>query len=303
MILAFDTSLFVQRVFDGLADGSIYALLALSLVVVFRSTGQLNFAQGEMALVSVYVASTLSLSGFPVWAAVLGGAVVGFLVGALTERVLIRPAEARSPFAAFLVSIALLFGLNATVQMIWGVDARNLPSIFPNDADDFVKPIAGAPIRLERLGILATLLVLGLLLWGLFTKTKVGLAMRAVASNPESARLVGIRVGAVLMLGWGLAAFVGGIAGGLVAPSAGVSPALMFGLFIFAAAAATLGGLDSPVGAIVGGLLIGLGKNLIGGYVEWIGNDLVLTVVLVIILGVLLVRPSGLFGTAKVERV
>ncbi len=302
MLLAFDSQLLIQRIAEGLANGAIYALLALSLVVVFRSTGQLNFAQGEMALVSAYVASTLTLSGTPVWVGVLGGAIVGFCIGAATERFLIRPAERTSPFAGFLIAIALLFGLNALVQMFWGVDARGLPSIFPNDSDDFIR-IGGAPVRIERLGIMATLLVLGLLLWLLFNKTKVGLAMRAVASNPESARLVGIRVGSILVLGWGLAAFVGGIAGGLVAPGAGLSTALMFGIFIYAAAAATLGGLDSPLGAIVGGLFMGLFASLVTGYVKPIGGDLILTVTLALILLVLLFRPAGLFGSSKVERV
>jgi branched-chain amino acid transport system permease protein len=196
----------------------------------------------------------------------------------------------------------LFLGLNQLNAMIWGVDARNLPSPFPTDADAFFR-LFDAPIRWERFGIFLVLLALLVVLWLLFNKTKIGLGMRAVANNQESSNLVGIRVGLVLMVGWGLANSIAVLGASLLAPQGGLSISLMFGPFLAASAAATLGGLDSPVGAVVGGLIIGLLQAIIVGYVDFLGGDMVFTVVLGIILLVLLVRPGGLFGSVKVERV
>ncbi len=301
-MLAFATDLFIQRSVDGLAKGSIYALLALALVVVFRGSGQLNFAQGEMALFCAFFAQTLTLTGFPVAIAIAGAAVLGFALGAGAERFLIRPIEKKSPIAVVVVAVGLFLGLNNLVAAVWGVDARRMPSPFPNDADDFVR-IGGAAVRIERLGIFAVLLVMVGLLWLLFNRTRTGLAMRAVANNQPSSQLVGIRVGRVLALGWGLAGAIGAVGASLLAPQAGLSGAMMFGPFIFAAAAATVGGLDSPVGAVVAGLGLGLIDAFIVGYFTWIGGDLVLPVTFGIILVVLVLKPSGLFGTTRVERV
>jgi branched-chain amino acid transport system permease protein len=186
--------------------------------------------------------------------------------------------------------------------MIWGVDSRSLPSVFPDDADSFVT-ILGAPVRIARLGVIGVLVVVLFLLWLLFAKTKIGLAMRAVANNQESSNLVGIRVGTVLVLGWGLAGSIGVLAAAMLAPSAGLSGSLMLSPFLLASVAAVLGGLDSPVGAVVGGLIIGLTEAFIVGYVDFLGADMLFPVMLVILLGVLLLRPSGLFGSERVERV
>ncbi len=178
--------------------------------------------------------------------------------------------------------------------MFWGVDARSLPSPFPTDADDFVR-IGGAAIRIERLGIIGVLIVMLIVLYVLFNYTKIGLAMRAVANNQESSNLVGIR-------GWGLAGAIGGLAATLLAPSAGLSGTLMLGPFLLAAVAAVLGGLDSPMGAVIGGITIGLLKAFLIGYVDFLA-EMLFPVMLVVLLGVLLLRPSGLFGTENVERV
>jgi len=301
-MLAFATDLFIQRTFDGLAKGSIYALLALALVVVFRGSGQLNFAQGEMALFCAFFAQTLTLSGLPVVLAIVAAALSGFVMGAGVERFLIRPIEKKSPIAVVVVAVGLFLGLNNLVAVIWGVDARRMPSPFPNEADDFIR-IGGAAVRLERLGIIAVLLLLVALLWLMFNRTRIGLAMRAVANNQPSSQLVGIRVGRVLAIGWGLAGAIGAIGASLLAPQAGLSGAMMFGPFIFAAAAATVGGLDSPVGAVVAGLALGLIDAYIVGYLTWIGGDLVLPVTFGIILAVLVLKPSGLLGSVRVERV
>ncbi len=295
-------ALFIERMVNGIADGSIYALLALALVVVFRSTGQLNFAQGEIGTMGAFFVSTLTLSGLPVWLSVGCAMLLGFVVSAGVERIVVRPIEHRNPGAVIVALIGVFLGINQLVAMIWGVDARSLPSVFPDGADDFVV-IAGAPIRLARLGVIAVLIVLLLLLWLLFTKTKVGLAMRAVANNQESSNLVGIRVGSILVVGWGLAGAIGVLAAAMLAPSAGLTGSLMLGPFLLASVAAVLGGLDSPLGAVVGGLIIGLTEAFIVGYVSFLGADMLFPVMLVILLVVLLVRPSGLFGSERVERV
>jgi branched-chain amino acid transport system permease protein len=295
-------TLFIERMVNGLADGSIYALLALALVVVFRSTGQLNFAQGEIGTTGAFVVSTLTLSGLPVWLSILLAMVVGFAISAGVERVVVRPIEHRNPGAVIVALIGVFLAVNQLNAMIWGVDARRLPSVFPSAADDFVT-VLGAPLRVARLGVIGVLIVVLVLLWLLFTKTKIGLAMRAVANNQESSNLVGIRVGTVLLLGWGLAGAIGVLAAAMLAPSAGLSGTLMLSPFLLASVAAVLGGLDSPIGAVVGGLLIGVTEAVIVGYVSFLGADMLMPVMLVILLVVLLFRPSGLFGSERVERV
>ncbi len=294
-------SLFIQRMFDGLAEGSIYALLALALVVIFRSTGQLNFAQGEIGTLCAFFASTLTLSGLPVWLSILIAMAIGFLIAAFVERVVVRPIEDRNPGAVIVALIGVFLAVNQLSAMFWGVDARALPSLFPTGANDFFR-IGGAAIRYERVGIIGVLIVVLLLLYLLFNKTKIGLAMRAVANNQESSNLVGIRVGNILILGWGLAGAIGALSAVMLAPSAALSGTLMLGPFLLASVAAVLGGLDSPVGAVVGGILIGLLKAILIGYVSFL-SDMLFPVMLVVLLGVLIFRPSGLFGTEKVVRV
>ena len=295
-------SLFIERMVNGLADGSIYALLALALVVVFRSTGQLNFAQGEIGTFGAFVVSTLTLSGLPVWLSIVIAMGVGFVIAAGVERVVVRPIEHRNPGAVIVALIGGVLAVNQFVAMIWGVDARSLPCVFPDGADDFVT-ILGAPVRIARLGTIGVLVVVLVLLWLLFTRSKVGLGMRAVGNNQESSNLVGIRVGSILVLGWGLAGAIGVLAAAMLAPSAGLTGTLMLGPFLLASVAAVLGGLDSPVGAVVGGLIIGVTEAVIVGYVDFLGADMLFPVMLVILLGVLLLRPAGLFGSERVERV
>lgn len=296
-----DFSLLIERVFNGLYDGSIYALLALALVVIFRSTGQLNFAQGEIGTAGAFFCSTLTLIGLPVWLAIVLAMAFGYAVSAVLERGIVRPIERRNPTAVIIALIGAFFLINQVVSLVWGIDARKLPSPFPSKSGDFVR-VFGAPIRWDRIGTILVLAALLLVLWVLFTKTKVGLAMRAVANQQESANLVGIRVGRILLLGWGLAGAVGVLAACLLAPSAGLTSMLMLGPFLLASVAAVLGGLDSPVGAVVGGLIIGLVKALSVGYVSWL-NGLLFPVMLAVLLLTLLFRPAGLFGTERVERV
>jgi len=295
----------LQYVFDGLSLGSIYALLALGLVVVFRGTGHLNFAQGEMAMICTFFTWQFHAWGLPLVVSVLLGMVTGFVLGAGVEVSLIRRVAKKSEAGVFVVSIAMFLGFNSLAGMIWGnLPPEEMPSLFPDEPDDFVK-IFGAVWRYEYIGIMIVALLLMGLLFLLFAKTKFGLAMRAVASNPESARLVGIPTGVVLAASWGIAAAMGALSGAMVGGLAGeLTSLLMFTPFIYASASATLGGFDSPGGAVIAGLLIGVGEQLAAGYAPgWIGQELRLGVALVTIFVVLLFKPSGLFGSTKVERV
>jgi branched-chain amino acid transport system permease protein len=289
---------FVQLVVDGIADGSIYGAVALSLVLIYRTTGVVNFAQGEMAMFSTFVAWGLIESGLPLAAALVLTLVLSFLGGMIIERVIIRPVEGGEPLVLVIVTLGLLILLNSAAGWIWGFSNRSFPSLFSNDSID----VAGVRIDIESLGIVGVMLaVVGLVF--LFTqRTKLGLAMRAVAMNPESSRLSGIAVGRTLMVGWGLAALVGALAGALIAPRLFLDVNFMGGVLIYAFAAATLGGFDSPIGAVVGGWIIGVAETLAGNYVDFIGADLKILVPLAIILVVLLIRPSGLFGSSEVAR-
>jgi branched-chain amino acid transport system permease protein len=289
---------FVQLVVDGIADGSIYGAVALSLVLIYRTTGIVNFAQGEMAMFSTFVAWGLIEAGLPLAAALALTLVLSFLGGMIIERVIIRPVEGGEPLVLVIVTLGLLILLNSAAGWIWGFSNRSFPSLFSNDSVD----VAGVRIDVESLGIVGVMLaVVGLVF--LFTqRTKLGLAMRAVAMNPESSRLSGIAVGRTLMVGWGLAALVGALAGALIAPRLFLDVNFMGGVLIYAFAAATLGGFDSPIGAVVGGWIIGVAETLAGNYVDFIGADLKILVPLAIILVVLLIRPSGLFGSSEVAR-
>lgn len=296
---------FLQYLFDGLSQGSIYALLALGLVTIYRGSGQFNFAQGEIAMFSAFVAWWFEGLGIPIWVSVISATIAAFVTGAVIERVIIRPIHHRSAFAVVVAAIGLFLGINALAPFLWKLkNPEAFQSLFPNEPGDFVN-IGGAAWRKENIGVLlVTLLIAGVVVV-LFQRTKLGLAMRAVASNPESAPLVGIKTGQVLMVSWGLAAAIGAIGGCMVASvRSNVDSSMMFGVFFSAAAAATLGGFTSLGGAVVCGLFLGVLENMVAGYAPGIiGQDLKTTVSLLTILVVLLVRPAGLFGAARAERV
>ena len=289
---------FVQVVVDGVATGSIYAAVALALVLIFRSTGIINFAQGEMAMFSTFVAWGLHEGGVPLGLAVLTTLGLSFLAGVAIERTLIRHFEGGDVLALVIVTLGLFILLNGLAGWIWGFENRGFPSVFPDDS----WTLGGVRLSVESLGIVGVLLGVVGLLYLLLQRTKVGLAMRAAALDPSSSALVGVRVGHMLMLGWGLAAALGALAGVLVAPRLFLDVNLMGSVLIYAFAAAALGGFDSALGAVVGGWIIGVSENLAGTYVDFIGADLKILVPLVAILVVLLFRPTGLFGSAEVAR-
>jgi branched-chain amino acid transport system permease protein len=290
---------FLQQVVSGLASGGIYASLALALVLIYRATGVVNFAQGEMAMFTTFVAWSL-MEHVPYWPAFVLTLLIAFAGGAALQVTLIRPVQGAPPLTIVIVTIGLLIGLNGLARRIWGNEPRTLESPFSTDP----VRIGGVAFSVQDLGIIAVSLAIVALLWAFFRFTTLGLALRAAAANPAESRLVGIRVGGMLAFGWGLAAVLGAVAGMMVAPPLGsFDQNLMQPILLYAFAAAVLGGLDSPLGAVVGGLAVGVMVNLAGTYVDFVGADLRLPFALAIILLVLLVRPSGLFGRETVQRV
>lgn len=296
---------FLQYFFDGISIGSIYALIALGLVIVYRGSGHLNFAQGEMAMVSAFLAWWYHDLGLSPWLAVGVSAATAFVVAMAIERFIIRPIGHRSQFAVVVAAIGLFLFFNALAPFAWRIRVpEQFPALFPNDPTDFVR-IGGAAWRERNIGVLVVLFGCIAVLYVLFQRTRFGLAMRAVASNPESAPLVGVRSGQVLAVSWGLAAAVGAVGGAMVATVNGVVDApMMFTIFFAATAAAILGGFDSLFGAVLAGLFLGVFENMIVGYQpDLVGQELRGVVTLAVILLVLLIRPSGLFGSQRVERV
>jgi branched-chain amino acid transport system permease protein len=286
---------FLHQVLAGLATGSIYASLALALVMIYQATHLVNFAQGEMAMFATYFAWSLINAGVPYWPAFFLTVLFAFVLGVVIERVIIRPVENAPVLAVVVVFIALLVILNSVTGWIFSYTIQPFPSPFP------AEPIFGRYVTSHQGGAIAiTMVVLGLL-YLFFRFTPLGLAMRAAAQNPDSARLVGIRVGWMLALGWGLASAIGGVAGMMVAPIVYLDPNMMGGVLLYAFAAALVGGIDNPAGAVFGGFLVGVLENVLGAFV--IGNELKLAVALVLIIGVLVVRPSGFFGKVFVTRV
>jgi branched-chain amino acid transport system permease protein len=284
---------------NGIGQGVVYASLALALVLIYRTTGILNFAQGEMALFSTYVTWWFTQRGLAVWLAITLSVVLAFFGGAAVERIVMRPVEQSSPLVIVIVTIGLFLAFNSLSQVVFGVEAEIVPRAYPNDN----WRLGGVAIRADTLVLVGVLVVECVLLWVLLQRTKVGLALRAVASNTESARLVGVSVGAMLMLGWGLAASLGAVAGSLVIPTTtALTAASMQSILVFAFAAAALGGFDSPIGAVVGGLIVGVANALTIQYVHFLrGIELVVPFGLILV--VLLFRPAGLFGKVHVERV
>ena len=296
-------TLFLQRLFDAFDNGAIYAAMALALALIYKSTGHLNFAQGEMAMFSAFIAYVLSSEqDVPTWLAIVISMVLSFVVGAVIERLLIRPLERRNPLSVVIVTLGLFLVVGGAAQRIWLGTPKEFDTPFPDSAEAF--RIGDAALRHRTIWFWGTLLVLVALLFLMLRRTKIGLAFRAVASNRESAQLVGIGVGRTLMIGWGLAAALGAFAGSLRAASTPTFDTnLMLPVLVYSFAAVTLGGFDSLGGAVIGGLVVAVFETMVGGYVEQIGGQLAQATALVMIILVLLVRPSGLFGSRKIERV
>ena len=287
---------FLHQVLGGLATGGIYASVALALVMIHQATHLLNFAQGEMAMFSTYIAWALINAGIPYWAAFFLTIGFAFVLGLAIQHLLMRNLRSTSVLQLVIVFIGLIVICNTVAGGIFTYTIKVFPSPFPTGTmfgQKYLSP--------HELGAIGVTLVVLTLLWAFFRFTSLGLAMRAAAQNPGSSRLVGIRVAWMLALGWGLAAAIGAVAGMMVAPIVYLDPNMMAGILLYAFAAALIGGIDSPGGAVVGGFLVGVLENVLGAYV--VGNELKLGVALVLIIGVLLVKPSGLFGSVQVTRV
>ncbi|WP_248239651.1 branched-chain amino acid ABC transporter permease [Microbacterium kunmingense] len=290
---------FIQLVVDGLSTGSIYAALALAIVLVNQATGLINFAQGGIAVLSAYIAYQFTVWGLPLILAILASVVVSFFVGAFIERYLMRRFEKGDPDTAVVVTIGLLTLITGICAWIWSYNNLQFPSLFPLDT----VTIFGAVVSVRSLGTIFVIVVIMLILQGLFVGTKLGLALRAVAINPESASFSGLKVGRLLMVGWGLAAALGAVAGAMVAPQLTLTPGMMDGALVYALAAVIIGGLSSPLGAVVAAWLIGVLENLAAVYVPFIGYDLRIAVPFILLFIVLILRPQGLFGRKVVVRV
>jgi branched-chain amino acid transport system permease protein len=277
----------------------IYAAFALALVLIWRSTRIVNFAQGSMAAATAFIALALIQAGYSYWIALIVALASGFVLGAVIERVIIRPVEGGPELNAVIVTLGLFVAIQALIAIIFGSSFQSFPT--PFGVRGFQIGDTTIPVTPTSLYILGSVLVTMGLLVALFRLTRVGLAMRASAFGQEVARLLGVRVGRMLTLGWALAAVVGSLSGLLIAGGGFVYPAYMDSLIVFGFVAAVLGGLDSPIGAVVGGLILGLALSYVSGYAPR-GSALVNISALVILIVVLLVRPGGLFSSSTARR-
>jgi branched-chain amino acid transport system permease protein len=287
---------FLHQLLAGLATGGIYASVALALVMIYQATHHINFAQGEMAMFSTFIAWMFIQAGLPYWLAFAATVVVSFVLAAGIEFAVIRPMHRAPELSVVVVFIGLLVIFHSLAGWIFGYTIKPFPSPFPADAW-----FASSLMSAHEVGAIMVALLMVALLFTFFRFTPLGLAMRAAAQNPASSRLVGIRVGRMLMLGWGLAGAIGAVAGMMVAPVVFLDPHMMTGVLLYAFAGALIGGIDNPVGAVLGGFLVGVLENLMGTYV--VGTELKLSVALALIVGVLIVKPSGLLGKKIVTRV
>jgi branched-chain amino acid transport system permease protein len=290
--------LLLHQIFAGLSTGGIYALMALAIVMIYQAIEHLNFAQGEMAMFSTFVAWQVLQWGLPYWPTFLLTVVISLIGGILIERVVFKPLKNAPVLSHIVVFIALFAILNSGAGYLWDYTVKSFPTPFGT------KPLFGSSlISTHDAGMIAVTVAILLLLFVFFRYTRIGLAMRATAANPESARLVGIRVGWMIALGWGMAAAIGAVAGMMIAPVVFLEPNMMLSILLYGFAAAVVGGLNSPLGAVIGGFAVGVVENLAGTFIPYVGRELKLTIALALIVAVLTVRPSGLFGRAVVTRV
>jgi branched-chain amino acid transport system permease protein len=299
LLLAVSVQGVIQQIVFGIATGGLYASLALALVLIYRAMETLNFAQGEMATFTTFVAwSLLTYLHLPYWLVFPATVIIAVIGGILVERVIIRPVERAPVITLVLVTLGLFAIFNGLSGLLWGYVVRPFPSPFPT-TPVFV---AGVGISYQDLGLIGVSALVLVIIWLFFARTRLGLMMRSAALYPESSRLLGVRVGWMLALGWGLSAGVGAVSGMMVAPITVLDPNLMQSVLLYAFTAAVLGGIDSPIGAVAGGLAVGVLLALVGTYIPN-AEDLRLVFGFLVIIVVLVVKPGGLFGQEHVERV
>jgi branched-chain amino acid transport system permease protein len=290
--------IFIQQVLAGIATGGIYACMALAIVMIYQAIQTLNFAQGEMAMFSTFIAWQLMQWGIPYWGAFVLTIIISLIGGFLIERIIFKPIE-RAPLLSHIVVFIGLFSIfNSLAGFIWDFTVKPFPTPF-GTSTLFGSGLIGS----HQAGMIMVTLVVLVLLFLFFRYTRVGLAMRAAAANPDSARLVGIRVSRMTGLGWGMAAAIGAVAGMLIAPVVFLEPNMMLTILLYGFAGAVVGGLTSPGGAVLGGFLVGIIENLAGTYIPVVGAELKLPIALFVIVAVLVVKPAGLFGRNIVQRV
>jgi branched-chain amino acid transport system permease protein len=289
---------FIQQVLSGVSNGAIYATVALAIVMIYQAIHHLNFAQGEMAMFSTFIAWQLMQWGLPFWAAFPITVALSFIGGVAIERILMRPIEHAPVLTHIVMFIALFAILNSLAGFIWDFTIKPFPTPFGTSS-----VLGNGLLSAHQAGMIIVTLIVLVLLFIFFRYTNTGLAMRAAAANPDSARLVGIRVGWTTALGWGMAAAIGAVAGMLIAPIVYLEPNMMLTILLYGFAGAVLGGLTSPGGAVLGGILVGIAENMAGAYIPVVGAELRLPIALVLIVAVLVVKPSGLLGRATVQRV
>jgi branched-chain amino acid transport system permease protein len=290
---------FLQLIVSGIASGGIFASLALALVLIYNAMGVVNFAQGEMAMFATFIAFTLIDHGLNYWLAFPLTLVIAFAGGVLIQRIVIRPVERAPVLTLVIVTLGLATLVNGAAGFIFGYLYHSFPSPFSVDTVNLL----GALISRRDLGVIAVSAVVLVLIYLLLQRTTIGLTIRAAAHHPDASRLLGVRVSWMLALGWGLASAVGAVSGIMVAPILLLEPNMMQTIIIYAFAAAVLGGIESPVGAVVGGLIVGVTVNLAGAYIPFVGGDLQLAVAMAIIVAVLVLKPNGLLGRPSVRRV
>jgi branched-chain amino acid transport system permease protein len=299
MLGVFTWTEFAEQIVAGVASGAIYGSLALALVIIYRSTRVINFAQGEMATFTTFISVSLMDRGLSFWTAFPIVLAIAFAGGVAIERTVIRPVENAPVLTIVIVTLGLALLLNGLMNVIWSGASRQYDGPFSARTLD----VGDVHISIQYIGIVCVSFAIVVALALFFRYTKLGLALRAAALNPDSSRLVGVRVGWMLAIGWGLAAVLGAVAGMMIAPLVSLDPNMMQAILLYAFAAAVLGGLDSPIGAVVGGLVLGVTMTLLERYVDFVGSTLKLPTALLLILVLLLVRPGGLFGRVAVRRV
>jgi branched-chain amino acid transport system permease protein len=290
---------FLQQIVSGIASGGIFASLALALVLIYNAMGLVNFAQGEMAMFATFIAYALIQHGTSYWIALPVTLVIAFAGGVVIQRVVIRPVERAPVLTLVIVTLGLATLVNGAAGFLFGYVPREFPTPFSVQTVS----VGGVIASFQDLGVIAVSLVVLVLTYLLLQHTNLGLTMRAAAHNPTASRLLGIRVSWMLALGWGLAAAVGAVSGIMVAPIQVLDPNMMQTILIYAFAGAVLGGIESPIGAVVGGVTVGVVVNLAGAYVPFVGGDLRLAVAMAIIIGVLILKPNGLFGRPTARQV
>jgi branched-chain amino acid transport system permease protein len=290
--------LLLHQVLAGLATGGIYACLALAIVMIYQAIDHLNFAQGEMAMFSTFIAWQLIQWGVPFWVAFFAAIGISFVAGVVLERVLFRPIHDAPVLSHVVIFIALFAILNSLAGFIWDYNVKSFPTPFGSHS-----LFGNGLMSAHDAGMIGVTILMLVLLYLFFRHTRIGLAMRAAAANPESAKLTGIRVGWMIALGWGMAAAIGAVAGMLIAPVVFLEPNMMSSILLYGFAGAVVGGLASPGGAVLGGFAVGVIENLAGTFIPYVGRELKLTIALFIIVAVLTVKPSGIFGRTVVSRV